>query len=66
MREAILNANNNILNVTAESIRPMMLKDLLHSMDNVKPSVNRNTLEKYLNWNVDYGSYQVKPQDLNS
>jgi SpoVK/Ycf46/Vps4 family AAA+-type ATPase len=40
------------------------LKHFKEALKFVRPSVNKKVLEKYEDWNEQYGSYQFNPDDL--
>jgi fidgetin-like protein 1 len=66
VREHIQSDLADIENITASSIRPVVLSDFIVSLKLVKPSVNHNDLNKYLNWNKDFGSYQLEESDIDT
>eukprot|EP00347_Sterkiella_histriomuscorum_P022391 403330656 len=55
---------SDISNISIDDIRPLDLSDFQEALKNVKASVNQNDLEKYLEWNNQYGSVPLTIDDL--
>lgn len=54
----------DIENVDIANIRPLNLSDFEEALRNVKASVNQDDLQKFMDWNDIYGSFPIKPEDL--
>eukprot|EP00761_Pharyngomonas_kirbyi_P008245 gb/GECH01008256.1/.p1 GENE.gb/GECH01008256.1/~~gb/GECH01008256.1/.p1 ORF type:complete len:652 (+),score=141.17 gb/GECH01008256.1/:1-1956(+) len=46
----------NITEISAESVRPILMKDFDNAFRQVRASVNQEDLNQYLEWNEKYGS----------
>jgi SpoVK/Ycf46/Vps4 family AAA+-type ATPase len=56
----------NLETMSSDDIRAVALKDMVTSLQLVKPSVNQRDLAKYLEWNKDFGSYQLEQAELDT
>ena len=56
----------DILNVSSDSIRAVVLPDFIEAINKVKPTVNQSFLYKYIEWNKDFGSYQLTENDIDT
>ena len=54
----------DIENVSLDSIRALTLDDFKAALSNVRATVNQKDLNKFLEWNDQYGSYPVREEDL--
>ena len=61
-----LRENIDILTVSKDSIRAVLLSDFIEAINQVKPSVNQAHLYKFLEWNKDFGSYQLNEDEINT
>jgi fidgetin-like protein 1 len=59
-----LRSIEDIENVDISNIRPLTLDDFKEALNNVKATVNQNDLKKFLEFNDQYGSFQMKEEDL--
>jgi len=59
-----LRSLTDIVNTDIHSIRPIGLKDFIEGLENVKASVNKHDLSKFMDWNDKYGSFPVTEEDL--
>ena len=59
-----LRSIEDIENCDAANIRPLTIEDFRVALDNVKATVNQNDLRKFLEFNENYGSFQMKDEDL--
>jgi SpoVK/Ycf46/Vps4 family AAA+-type ATPase len=59
-----LRSIEDIENVDISNIRPLTLDDFKHALSFVKATVNQNDLKKFLEFNEQYGSFQMKDEDL--
>ena len=59
-----LRSIEDIENVDASNIRPLTIDDFRTALENVKATVNQNDLKKFLEFNENYGSFQMKDEDL--
>lgn len=59
-----LRSIEDIENVDISNIRPLTLDDFKEALNNVKATVNQNDLKKFLEFNDNYGSFQMKDEDL--
>jgi hypothetical protein len=54
----------DIMQITAETLRPTNFNDFLEAIKFVKPSVSEKDLGGYLKWNEDFGSFNFIKDDL--
>lgn len=59
-----LRSIEDIENVDASNIRSLTIDDFRTALENVKATVNQNDLKKFLEFNENYGSFQMKDEDL--
>ncbi len=59
-----LRSIEDIENVDIANIRGLTLEDFKQALSNVKATVNQNDLNKFLDFNVSYGTFQMKEEDL--
>ena len=59
-----LRSIEDIENVDASNIRALTIEDFRTALENVKATVNQNDLRKFLEFNENYGSFQMKDEDL--
>ncbi|XP_057306460.1 fidgetin-like protein 1 [Hydractinia symbiolongicarpus] len=52
---------NDIRNINADDVRPIVLKDFEAALKFVRPSVSQNDLKVYVDWNLQYGSGGGEP-----
>jgi SpoVK/Ycf46/Vps4 family AAA+-type ATPase len=55
---------DDIVNIDISSIRPLGIEDFEKGLENVKASVNKHDLSKFMDWNDKYGSFPVTEEDL--
>ena len=53
--ESIRELGSNIANINANKVRPIIVKDLKNALDHVKPSVSKQTLKLFEDWNKEFG-----------
>ena len=46
------------------NIRPLKLGDFEEALKNVRASVNQKDLQHFMDWNDNYGSFPIRPEDL--
>lgn len=49
----------DIASIDAANIRPTELQDFKEALENVKPTVKQDDLDKYKEWNDRYGSFPI-------
>lgn len=55
---------SDIANVDINNIRATKLQDFKDAFKTVRPSVNADDLQKFMDWNDKYGSYPISEADL--
>jgi len=55
---------DDIASIEAHKIRPLNLQDFREALANVKATVNKSDLNKFVEWNNQYGSFPIKEEDL--
>jgi len=53
----------DILAVSLDNIREVILNDFFEAVNLIKPSVSEKTISFYVNWNKDFGSFQFEDKD---
>ena len=53
----------DIINCEKENIRGVNKKDFDEALVNVKPSINEKSIEQYVEWNKNFGSFQFEDKD---
>jgi len=53
--EPIRELGSNIANIPTEEVRSLQFRDFKAALDNVKPSVSKDSLKMYEQWNKEYG-----------
>ena len=51
---------DDIENIAMEAVRPITHGDFLTALQQVKPSVSAQDLGLYIDWNKQFGSWQIK------
>jgi len=59
-----LRSLTDIVNIDITTIRPLGIQDFVDGLENVKASVNKADLSKFMDWNDKYGSFPVTEEDL--
>ena len=59
-----LRSISDIANVDITKIRATTLVDFKEAFKTVRPSVNSEVLDKFLEWNDKYGSFPISEADL--
>ena len=54
----------DVQNCDAQNIRPLRMQDFVDALKNVRATVDSKLLQKYLDWNDQYGSYPITAEDL--
>jgi SpoVK/Ycf46/Vps4 family AAA+-type ATPase len=49
----------DIANIAANKVRPIQLKDFKPALEHIRPSVSKQTLQMFEEWNNDFGSISV-------
>ena len=55
---------DDIASINADMIRKLTIEDFREALKNVKATVNKNDLQKFLDWNNQYGSFPIKEEDI--
>lgn len=59
--------DNRIAEISFEAVPPATLADLKEALQMVRPTVNKDQLKGYLEWNKNFGSFQFSNEgDLDS
>ena len=58
--------NLDIYNIKLDSLRGVNVKDFIDAIFLVKPSVSEKTLSQYVQWNVEFGSFQFDEKENDS
>lgn len=56
----------DIYNIKLDSLRGVNVKDFIDAIFLVKPSVSEKTLSQYVQWNVEFGSFQFDEKENDS
>lgn len=61
IREIALKKRGNLSNIQPHEIPPIAMHHFDNALTTVKPSVSIKDLQRYIEWNEIYGSYQYQP-----
>jgi SpoVK/Ycf46/Vps4 family AAA+-type ATPase len=63
---SIRSAENRISSIDPNDLRAVKVDDFLKSLKVVKPSVSEKTIDQYIKWNEDFGSFQFDLAEVNN
>jgi SpoVK/Ycf46/Vps4 family AAA+-type ATPase len=53
----------DIFNIQLDNLRGVNVQDFLEAINIAKPSVSEKTISQYVNWNVEFGSFQFDEKE---
>ena len=53
----------DITNCQLEHLRGVNKKDFDEALITVKPSINEKSIEQYMEWNKNFGSFQIENEE---
>lgn len=57
--EPVRELGTNVASIAASKVRPIQLKDFKPALEHIRPSVSKQTLKMYEEWNDDFGSMSL-------